>query len=85
MSSKLQIPFIGTELFCPDCRRLLVRVHDNGQLEVAGMAEAIGSAEGKIDDEGNVYPPDAFVVTDATCKLRRCRTKRWIRTNIRRK
>lgn len=82
------IPFLGTQMFCPDCHRMLVFVNRDGRLAIAGKTDVSGSAWEEIDEDGAQHPPDAFVVTQATCLRLQCVTKRWIRDkrrNLRRK
>lgn len=80
-SEKIRVPYVGVNMYCIDCGRLLVNFHGDGLMDVAGKTEVRGSAEGYIDDEGYEFPPDALVVTQAICMRRWCKARRWVREN----
>lgn len=80
------LPFIGSNLFCPDCRRQLVSFNPDGTFNLAGLTTVQGSGEAELNEDGELMAPPEMVITGATCYLRRCRFKRWIRNhNPRRK
>ena len=74
----IRLPFIGVDMFCPNCQRLLVTFREDGLMNIAGKTDLHGSAEGQFDEDGNEMPPDALIVTHAICMRRRCIAKRWI-------
>ena len=73
--TRIDVPVIGVDLYCPDCHRLLVHVNDDGALDISGRTEV--SAALTVDlvqaDESEA------TLLDATCMLRICRLKRWLR------
>jgi hypothetical protein len=79
---KIRTPVIGVPMSCPDCGRVLVTFNGDGTANIAGLAEVQTMAQEYLDEYGNVCPPREAVVMEATCNLRRCRRKRFIR-NVR--
>jgi len=78
MPEMLNLPFIGIELYCPDCHRKLVSFNDDGTVNLAGKTALRGRGEARIDD-GEVEMPEDIVVMEATCYRRPCRIKRYLR------
>jgi len=79
MNETHQIPLIGTPLYCPDCRRLLVSFNDNGTINLAGLATVTTVAYEYLDEDGDVCLPADAVVMEATCHRQSCRRKRFAR------
>lgn len=82
MSTTIHPRFVGVDLYCPDCRRLLCSV-DDGSEELSLLA---GQSEVSLlwdwdeieeDDDGRVSA--LAVVHEATCLRPRCRLRRWAR------
>lgn len=79
-----RVAVVGADLYCPDCRRLLISFNGDGTMNVAGMTTFRTVAEITIDEFGNEVFPEDCVVSEAICLKRSCRLKRW-RRNLRKK
>lgn len=72
MTGAQELVVVGPDRFCEVCGRLLVHVHEDGTFDLAGAADVQLAVE---------YGGDALVA-EATCHLRRCRLRRWLRAPI---
>ena len=81
MSNVGQLPVIGINLFCPDCKRELISFNPNGTFNLAGQAEIRGSAEQTMNEYDEVVEPQEMVVTQARCLRHSCRARRWLRAH----
>jgi hypothetical protein len=77
MSSHLRLRFAGPDRYCPDCKRLLVHVHEDGTFDLAAKAALI--TEGEVGPEDFDAGEAELLAVDATCLSRRCRFRRWLR------
>lgn len=66
----------GVDMFCPDCRRILVEVQDDGTVSISYLTHVSGS--GDLDEEGE---PDlgSALITGAVCLLPACQQQRLAR------
>jgi hypothetical protein len=73
-SRTLDLRFTGPDLFCPDCRRCLVHIHD-GRFDLAGKAEVtwLVMEPDWEESEAEAYPDTA------RCNRVLCRFRRWAR------
>lgn len=67
----------GPDLFCPDCHRWLVRIHDDGLWDLASKA----GVQWQVEIFDPFAPPDEVeaIPHEAVCLRPRCRFKRWRR------
>jgi hypothetical protein len=73
-----QIPILGTKMFCPDCRRILVDVRPDGRALIYGKTTMRGLMQGLYTEGGDMLPPDDCVIVEAFCQRRPCRLRRWL-------
>jgi hypothetical protein len=72
-----RIHVVGPDLFCPDCGRWLVRIHEDGTHDLAGNSSvslALNVSEPEWRDDGLVSYVDR-----ASCLKRLCRLRRWLK------
>lgn len=66
---------IGTDFYCPECKRRLVKMNEDGTFDLADKATVLGT--GESDEIGT--PPTEIVLVDAICLRTYCRAKRAFR------
>lgn len=70
----LPLLYEGPDFYCPDCRRLLVHVREDGRFDIAAKSELVSEAH--IDLEAGLA---TALVVEAICGRHRCRLRRFLR------
>lgn len=72
---ELRVVPVSPDRYCPLCRRLLVKMNDDGTFALAGRAQVQMVT---TTDPFNLPEDDEIEgFLEATCMLRRCRFRRW--------
>lgn len=78
----MRLHVIGPDLFCPDCGRWLVRVHEDGTFDLTGHSSVTLHAEVELStleqtDDGKFVVETTAL--EAECNALLCRGRRWLK------
>lgn len=69
----IEIRVAGADMYCPDCRRRLASVMEDGSVTIADRA--VVSVRARVDLEGET---GEGVLVDARCLRLLCRARAWL-------
>jgi hypothetical protein len=79
---RVQFKLVGPDRYCPHCKRLLVKIHDDGTFDLSGHA-ALESKQTMTIRPDEEEPEVESSSLEATCLYMKCQLKEMIGSAIR--